>query len=105
MTDTIGVKDQAARARQCSDWGVNMIFLHYGADQRRSDSRQDSLQWLEPVMDAVKIPVGIATFGVNDAVQGIKMGASLVAIGHPLYADEHFEDALKSYVNQVKSAV
>src|SRR5436190_13634495 len=37
VADTIGVKDQAERARQCSDWGVDMMYLHYGADQRRAD--------------------------------------------------------------------
>ena len=36
VTDTIGVKDQAARARQCVEWGVDMIYLHFGADQRRA---------------------------------------------------------------------
>jgi len=46
VADTIGVKDQPSRARQCADWGVHMIYLHYGADQRKSDATQDSTQWL-----------------------------------------------------------
>ena len=36
MTDTIGVKDQPARAKQCADWGVDMIYLHFSADERRA---------------------------------------------------------------------
>ena len=38
VADTIGVKNQAARARQCAEWGVHMIYLHYGADQRKADA-------------------------------------------------------------------
>jgi len=27
-----------ARAKQVEQWGVNMVYLHYGADQRRADA-------------------------------------------------------------------
>src|SRR4051812_14527299 len=37
IADTIGVKNQAARAKQCEQWGVDMIYLHYGADERVAD--------------------------------------------------------------------
>ena len=45
VVDTIGVKNQAARAKQCADWGAHMIYLHYGADQRkaRRHSRLDPM--------------------------------------------------------------
>ena len=62
VVDTIGVKQQAARARQCADWGVHMIYLHYGADQRAADASQDSAQWLDEVLAAVSIPVGVGMF-------------------------------------------
>jgi 3-hexulose-6-phosphate synthase len=41
VADTIGVKQQAARARQCEEWGVDMIYLHYGADERAANSAKD----------------------------------------------------------------
>src|SRR5688572_9686004 len=37
VTDMIGVKDIAARASVVARWGVDMIYLHYAADQRRAD--------------------------------------------------------------------
>src|SRR5678815_4510816 len=32
VVDTIGVKDQPARAGVCARWGVDMLYLHYAAD-------------------------------------------------------------------------
>lgn len=104
VVDTIGVKDPATRARQCADWGVDMIYLHYGADQRRADSGRDSTQWLEAVLDAVTIPVGVGTFGSADAVKAVRGGAHLVAIGHPVISGKDPAGALREFVQAVKSA-
>ncbi|MBI1842218.1 MAG: orotidine 5'-phosphate decarboxylase [Verrucomicrobia bacterium] len=103
VTDTIGVKDQAARACVVARWGVDMIYIHYAADQRRADATKDGTQWLRSVLDVVNIPVGIGTFGVDDAVAAVRQGAQLVAIGHPLFDSPNVLDALKRYVDQVKS--
>jgi 3-keto-L-gulonate-6-phosphate decarboxylase len=86
----------------CAEWGVDMIYLHYGADQRRADGSRDSTQWLVEVLDAVDVPVGVGTFGVEDAVRAAENGADLVCIGHPLI-DHNPLAALTDYVNQVKS--
>jgi 3-hexulose-6-phosphate synthase/6-phospho-3-hexuloisomerase len=103
VTDTIGVKDVSARACVVARWGVDMIYLHYAADQRRADATRDSTQWLESVLSVVDIPVGVGTFGVEDAVRAVKTGAQLVAIGHPLFDSADVFGALKHYVEQVKA--
>ena len=103
VTDMIGVKDIAARATVVARWGVDMIYLHYAADQRRADPSRDTTQWLETVLGVVDLPVGIATFGVEDAVRGVKAGAQLVAIGHPLFDEKDVLGALKRYVDEVKA--
>jgi 3-hexulose-6-phosphate synthase/6-phospho-3-hexuloisomerase len=104
VTDTIGVVDQAGRARQCAEWGVDMVYLHYGADQRRADDSRDTVQWLPEVLAAVDVPVGVATFGVEDAVRAVAMGASLVAIGHPLITGPDAEQKLAEFVRRVKES-
>ena len=104
VTDMIGVKDIAARASVVARWGVDMIYLHYAADQRRADATKDSTQWLETVLSVVDVPVGLATFGTEDAVRGVKAGAQLVAIGHPLFDSADVYGALKDYVQQVKAS-
>jgi 3-hexulose-6-phosphate synthase/6-phospho-3-hexuloisomerase len=103
VVDTIGVKHQAARARQCADWGVHMIYLHYGADQRAADGAKDSVQWLDEVLDAVSIPVGVGTFGVEDAVRAVSKGADLVAIGHPVISSSNAEQELRDFVREVRA--
>jgi 3-hexulose-6-phosphate synthase/6-phospho-3-hexuloisomerase len=103
VVDTIGVKEQAARARQCAAWGVHMVYLHYGADQRSFDDSRDSVQWLEEVLRSVDVPVGVGTFGVDDAVRAVSKGAALVAIGHPLISGPNAATDLREYVRAVRA--
>jgi isopentenyl diphosphate isomerase/L-lactate dehydrogenase-like FMN-dependent dehydrogenase len=81
-----------------------MLYLHYGADQRRADGARDSTQWLEAVLRAVSIPVGVGTFGAEDAVRAVRAGASLVAIGHPVISAEEPLVELGDYVSKVRAA-
>ena len=104
VVDLIGVKRQGERARQCQDWGVDMVYLHYGADQRRADASNDSVQWLEEVKRAVTIPIGVGTFGAEDAVRAAAAGAALVAIGHPVISGPDPLGALTDFVRRVKAA-
>jgi 3-hexulose-6-phosphate synthase/6-phospho-3-hexuloisomerase len=106
VVDLIGVKNQGERARQCEQWGVNMLYLHYGADQRRADATRDSTQWLDEVMGAVSqsFPIGVGTFDAEDAVRAVSQGASLVAIGHPVISGADPLGALSDYCKRVKAA-
>jgi 3-hexulose-6-phosphate synthase len=104
VADTIGVKNQAARARQCVEWGVDIVYLHFGADQRRANPAGDGVPWVAEVLAvAGQVPIGIGTFTVDDAVRGVRAGASLVAIGHPIF-EADYPGALAAFVQQVKSA-
>jgi 3-hexulose-6-phosphate synthase len=104
VADTIGVRDQAARARQCAEWGVHMIYLHYGADQRKADATRDSTQWLEEVQRAVSIPIGVGCFDVKDASRAAARGAELIAIGHPVISAVDPAAELRRFVREVKDA-
>jgi hypothetical protein len=59
---------------------------------------------LEAVKGAVSIPVGVGTFGAEDAVRAVQGGADLVAIGHPVITGEDPLVGLTEYVSAVKSA-
>jgi 3-hexulose-6-phosphate synthase/6-phospho-3-hexuloisomerase len=104
VVDLIGVKNVGARARQCEQWGVNMVYLHYGADQRRADATRDSTQWLDEVLASVKLPIGVGTFDAEDGVRAVAKGASLVAIGHPVITSKDPLGALTDYCKRVKAA-
>lgn len=103
VVDTIGVTDQPGRAKQCHDWGADIIMLHYSADAWRADAGRDSTQWLESVLEVVPGPVGLATFGVEDAVRAARMGARYFVIGHPLTDGDDPLAELTRYVEGVKS--
>jgi len=82
-----------------------MLYLHFAADQRRAHPTEDAVPWVESVVSvAGNVPVGIGCFGVEDAVRGVRAGASLVAIGHPIFNEPDFEGALTAFVQKVKAA-
>jgi 3-hexulose-6-phosphate synthase len=103
IADTIGVKDQAARARQCQEWGVDIVYLHYGADQRKADETNDSTQWIDAVQAAVTIPIGCGCFGIEDAVRAVKKGVEYIVIGHPLISGPDALEQLKTFVREVRA--
>jgi 3-hexulose-6-phosphate synthase/6-phospho-3-hexuloisomerase len=104
VVDTIGVRDQVARAREVERIGAHSVYLHYGADQRRADASRDSTQWVQSVGDAVRVPLGAGTFGVEDGVRAATLGADVIVIGHPLISGPDPLGALKTYCEQVRAA-
>jgi 3-keto-L-gulonate-6-phosphate decarboxylase len=104
VVDTIGVRDQAGRAKEVEAIGADSVYLHYGADQRRADATKDCTQWLDAVKAAVKVPVGCGTFGVEDGIVAAKGGADIIVIGHPLISGPDPLGALKDYCQRVREA-
>jgi 3-hexulose-6-phosphate synthase len=104
VVDTIGVRDQAGRAREVEAMGAHSVYLHYGADERRADDSRDCTQWLDAVTRAVRIPVGCGTFGVEDAVVAARGGADVIVIGHPLISGPDPLGALREYCQRVREA-
>jgi len=83
-----------------------MVYLHYGANQRRADAKRGSTQWIDEVMGAVSktFPIGVGTFDAEDGVRAVSKGASLVAIGHPVISGKDPLGALSDYCKRVKAA-
>ena len=104
VVDTIGVRDQVARSREVERLGAHSVYLHYGADQRRADAARDSTQWAAGVGAAVRVPLGVGTFGVEDAVRGAGLGADILVIGHPLISGPDALGALREYCLRVREA-
>jgi 3-hexulose-6-phosphate synthase/6-phospho-3-hexuloisomerase len=101
VADTIGVKDQVGRAKQCEAWGIDMIYIHFGADQRRASPTQDSIPWLDELLPEIAVAIGVATFDTVDGVEAAKRGAELVAIGHPLIGTD--QDGYRRLAHYVQS--
>jgi hypothetical protein len=98
------VRDPWSRAQEVERLGADSVYLHYGADQRRADPSRDSTQWIEDVVQVVKVPVGAGTFGVEDGVRAAELGADVIVIGHPLISGPDPLAALREFCERVRAA-
>ena len=104
VCDLINASDVAARAAEVEELGVDSVYVHWGADQKTLDPARDPQQDLRAVAERVRVPVGIATFSVDDAVRAVRGGAAIAVIGFPLIGQPDMEEALRRYVGEVKAA-
>ena len=104
VIDTIGVKTQVVRIKECVEWGAHAIYLHYGHDQHNNDPTRDSTQWIAEVKAQVNIPIGVGCFGISDAVRAVGLGAEIIAVGHPVISSKDPYTELKRFVTEVKEA-
>lgn len=103
ITDLYASADVAARALQMAEMGVDSVYVHWGADQRKEMPERDALADLARVIEAVSLPVGVGTFSVEDGKRAFRMGASIVVIGVPLIQATDVESALREYVESAKA--
>ncbi len=112
MCDVMLCEDKPARAKRAEELGVDYIIVHTGFDERNMISGLSPLNDLQPVLDAVKIPVqAVGGLSIEQAIQTVKMGAEIVVFGAPLVisgtefkpADPDFESVLHRIVDSVKA--
>jgi 3-keto-L-gulonate-6-phosphate decarboxylase len=104
ITDLYAVPDVPGRAEQVAALGVDSVYVHWGADQRRELPERDPLADLAGVIERVSLPVGVGTFSVADGVRAFRSGASIAVIGVPLIQADNVEGALREYVQEAKAA-
>jgi 3-hexulose-6-phosphate synthase len=103
--DLYATRDPVARAREVVGMGADLVYLHYGGDQRAADPAGDSTMALIPlVRQAVDVPIGVVTFDAPNAVAAVEAGADIVLIGHPFLTGPGAEAMLTDYVRQVRSS-
>jgi 3-hexulose-6-phosphate synthase/6-phospho-3-hexuloisomerase len=104
ITDLYASPDVAGRAAQMEAFGVDSVYVHWGADQRRERPERDPLADLAAVVERVRLPVGVGTFSVEDGVRAFQTKASIAVIGVPLIQADDVEAALREYVERSKAA-
>jgi 3-hexulose-6-phosphate synthase len=104
ISDLYAAPDVPSRAAEVEAIGVDSVYVHWGADQRAADPSHDPQADLRAVVERVRVPVGAATFSVEDGVRAVKQGAGIAVIGVPLILAEDVEAALREYVERVKEA-
>lgn len=104
--DLYAAPDPVARAREVEGMGADLVYLHYGGDQKAANPDGDTTLALIPlVQQAVDIPVGVVTPDARNAVAAVLAGADILLIGHPFLIGPDAEAMLTDYVRQVRSAV
>ncbi len=113
MCDVMLCPDKPGRAKEAQDMGVDYIIVHTGFDERNMIEGLSPLDDLQPVLDAVDIPVqAVGGLSVPQAIQTLEMGAEIVVFGAPLVisgkefkaADPNFDKQLREIVQQVREA-
>ena len=104
--DLSAAPDPVRRAQEAVDLGADLVYLHYGGDQRAADPDADQTPVLIPlVRQLIDIPLGVVTFDTPSAVAAVRAGADIVLIGHPYLTGPDAEAMLTDYVEQVHSTV
>jgi 3-hexulose-6-phosphate synthase len=104
VCDLIAAPDVASRAAEVEAMGVDSVYIHWGSDQRTLDPERDPQKDLRAVAERIKVPIGIATFSVEDGVRAVRNGVGVAVIGFPLIGLPNVEDELRRYVDEVKAA-
>jgi 3-hexulose-6-phosphate synthase/6-phospho-3-hexuloisomerase len=115
MGDIMLHPDKPGIARQLERWGVDVIIVHTGYDERHREVGKSPLADVAAVRPAVKLPLqAVGGLGIEQAARMPALGADLVVIGAPLaVADYEFKpgadrDALfatiRDFVARVKGA-
>ena len=112
MCDVMLCPDKPKRAREAQDLGVDIIIVHTGFDERNMIPGLSPLDDLQPVLEAVTIPVqAVGGLSIDQAIETINLGAQIVVFGAPLVisgtefkpADPNFEPIIRNIVDRVKN--
>ncbi len=104
ISDLYASPNVAERAAQLEALGVDAVYVHWGADQRKERPDYDALTDLAAVVNRVAVPVGVGTFSVEDGMRAFREGAKIAVIGVPLIQADNVEKALREYVQRCKGA-
>jgi 3-hexulose-6-phosphate synthase/6-phospho-3-hexuloisomerase len=104
ISDLYAAPDVPGRAAEVEALGVDSLYVHWGADQRAANPDHDPQTDLRPVIERVRVPVGVATFSVEDGIRAFRQGAAIAVIGVPLIQEADVEGALRDYVERAKAA-
>ena len=92
MADLMLHSDKPGMAQRLEQWGVDVVIVHTGYDERHHDPRRSPLEDLAAVRAAVRLPLqAVGGLSIEQAARMPGLGAPLVVVGAPLaVADREF---------------
>jgi len=104
IADLYACPDVPGRAAQMEALGIDSVYVHWGSDQRAEQPDRDPQVDVAAVVERVRLPVGVATFSVEDGARAVRQGACVAVVGVPLIREPDVEGALRQYVEAVRAA-
>lgn len=102
VVDLLGTSDPVRRARDAVELGADLVYLHYGSDERVDDPEGDtSVSMIPKIKAVVDVPLGVVTFDAKGASAAVAAGADIVLIGHPYLVGPNAEAMLTDFVRVV----
>jgi 3-hexulose-6-phosphate synthase len=90
MGDIMLHPDKVGIARKMESWGVDVIIVHTGFDERHMEIGKSPLDDVARVRAAVSLPLqAVGGLSIAKAAEMPKLGADLVVIGAPLAVADH----------------
>ncbi len=98
MADLMLHSDKPGMAQRLEEWGVDVVIVHTGYDERHHDPRRTPLEDLVAVRAAVRLPLqAVGGLSIEQAARMPGLGAPLVVVGAPLaVADREFRPGADS---------
>ena len=92
MADLMLHSDKPGMAQRLEQWGVDVVIVHTGYDERHHDPRRSPLEDLAAVRATVRLPLqAVGGLSIEQAARMPGLGAPLVVVGAPLaVADREF---------------
>ncbi|RXZ81057.1 hypothetical protein EBB07_16645 [Paenibacillaceae bacterium] len=105
IADLFSVKpeDLAQRAKEVEALGVDYLLKHLGMDETKYYPDRKCADGVKEIVDAVSIPVGVSTFGIEDALEALQAGASFIVQGEPILSSENALEKLTAFITTVKA--
>lgn len=103
VVDLYAAPDMVKRAGEVDALGADVVYAHFGADERAEDPSRDTVRLVPAVRAAVRVPVGASTFDIAGGATAVAAGADIVVIGHPLIVGRDSEALLREYVQRVRA--
>lgn len=90
MGDVMLCPDKVEAARQLERWGVDVVIVHTGLDERHAERGRNPLDDLRLIRPAVRVPLqAVGGLSIDQAAACPSLGAPFVVIGAPLVVGDH----------------
>ncbi|GAA3401094.1 orotidine 5'-phosphate decarboxylase / HUMPS family protein [Paenibacillus hodogayensis] len=96
-------EELAQKAKAMEALGVDYLLKHLGMDETKYYPERKCSDYVKEIVEAVSIPVGVSTFGIEDALESLAAGASFIVQGEPILSSENALEKLTAFIAAVKA--